>query len=830
MNYKLLIIVSFLPFFFSCQVSHKKSNLERALELAGANRPELEKVLEHYRQNPENSLKYKAAVFLIENMDTYFFTSSPELESYYKTVDSIFSLNATYDTLTTEQDALLSHLGIPDLAKTKWIPDIQYVSADFLTDNIDEAFEAWRSPFAKGITFNDFCEYLLPYKVNSTDRPEKWRSVYKNIFYPLVMSENPCRTDSGLIYHSPSIALTGDACRRLPENLFDSAPEFTVSCRVNLTQCKPNLRVFDFGKNNDYYLCFIPCDSFRNGNATLELRTDKIQEFIVYPDSLPVNRFVHIAVSYSKNSVLFYINGLIAGRRNIILDNKKFIDNKLGISKRNAKPGYLNGTVDDLRIYNRKLTDTEIGALAQKSKDSLNINRKLQEILWKIKDLYAVNIIYKNILPGGYAPTRLINLKKGTCNNYTVLSTYIYRSLGIPAGIEYVSQWADRSMGHDWNVICTGADRREDYSSSALWDTLGCQVKSRTEKKSKIYRETFAKQKDSPAMQNKNGEVLPPFFNNPCFRDVTDSYLDCIDVTISLTRQSSGKGRHAWLCTFNNHDWIPVHWGVIKGGKAVFTKMGRDIAYLPVYYDRYGIRPAADPFILTKEGEIRMLIPDRSKTRTLILKRKYRPFNALENSENLLGCRFQVANKADFSDSLTVYTVNIVPEIRYNLVNLALKKPYRYFRFLAPPYSRGGKISEIEIYSPDSAAKLQGKIIASEEDPEAKNAFDGDPLTSYESRMSRTGCVGIDFGKPMNLSYFRYLPRNDDNFIKEGEEYELFYWENYKWNSLGKQTGTSKQYLEYPNAPSNALFWLRNLTKGKEERIFTYKNGQQVWW
>ena len=82
----------------------------------------------------------------------------------------------------------------------------------------------------------------------------------------------------------------------------------------------------------------------------------------------------------------------------------------------------------------------------------------------------------------------------------------------------------------------------------------------------------------------------------------------------------------------------------------------------------------------------------------------------------------------------------------------------------------------------------------------------------------------------MKISYFRYLPRNDDNFIKEGELYELFYWDNNQWNSLGKQTGTSKQYLEYTNAPLNSLFWLRNLTKGKEERIFTYENGEQVWW
>lgn len=75
-----------------------------------------------------------------------------------------------------------------------------------------------------------------------------------------------------------------------------------------------------------------------------------------------------------------------------------------------------------------------------------------------------------------------------------------------------------------------------------------------------------------------------------------------------------------------------------------------------------------------------------------------------------------------------------------------------------------------------------------------------------------------------------YLPRSDDNFIKEGELYELFYWDK-EWKSLGQQSGSRQlQYLEYDNVPDNALLLLRNLTKGKEERIFTYENGKQIWW
>lgn len=34
--------------------------------------------------------------------------------------------------------------------------------------------------------------------------------------------------------------------------------------------------------------------------------------------------------------------------------------------------------------------------------------------------------------------------------------------------------------------------------------------------------------------------------------------------------------------------------------------------------------------------------------------------------------------------------------------------------------------------------------------------------------------VGLDLGRVVSISKLVYLPRNDDNFIKEGELYELF--------------------------------------------------------
>jgi len=824
-----LLITLLLALLFSC---NKKSNLDKALELAGKNRIEIEKVLKHYSKNPDDRLKLKAARFLIENMDTYFFVTSPQLNAYYHTVDSIFSLNNTSDELTEEQEALLTNLKKPNPFYFDSIPDLKYVSAEFLIDNIDRAFEAWKSPFAKDMNFDDFCEFLLPYKVNISDKPDFWRSIYSDTFSPdIKFSLDTClKLDSGLILHYPLIELDGKGYFSLPDRLFDTVPDFTVSCWITPRENKPWARAFDLGKNNNRYVCFMPYTP--DSISGFEITTDAPHIWDrITGDSLPLAKSSHIAITYSNNYISFYINGVSKKRIRTALTNKDLILNYIGKSQ-HGDSVYFNGEIKDFCIYNRELNYAEIGALAGKT--GLPEQRQLLlSVLQTIRYWYNVDIMLDSYFMGGNTPAQLINLKKGSCYDYTVLSAYIFRSLGIPSAIDYVPQWASRSLGHDWNAVRTENGRMEDYSLGAYWDTIGYHLKIQEEKISKIFRQTFAKQQDSPAMQSKRGEDLPRTFRNPNIKDVTDNYLDCVDINISLNQKPPKKSKYAYLSTFNNRDWVPIHWGKIKGGKAEFTKMGKDIVYLPVYYNQGSILPAAEPFILTKEGEIQKIIPDHTKTQTLILKRKYRSGSVPKKGELLLGGRFQVANKPDFSDSLNVYVVNDIPEIMYNTVDLALEKPYRYFRFISLPDSVGGEISEIEIYSTQSGQKLSGKVIGNKntiEGWEAENVFDGDPLTSYQCVWGETGWVGLDFGKPTIISHFRYLPRNDDNFIKEGEEYELFYWDNYQWNSLGKQTGTSKQYLEYTNAPLNALFWLRNLTKGREERIFTYEDGKQVWW
>ncbi|MDR2916522.1 MAG: hypothetical protein LBV74_17125 [Tannerella sp.] len=134
-----------------------------ALKLAEYNRGELEKVLQYYSANPSDSLKLKAAEFLIINMPWHFGYGGEYIENYIRKIDS------TFHDLPIEKRLVLYTLPgkYPELrSKLEIKPDIKTITADYLIHNIEKSFEVWESSFwLRELGFDDFCEYLLPYRI-----------------------------------------------------------------------------------------------------------------------------------------------------------------------------------------------------------------------------------------------------------------------------------------------------------------------------------------------------------------------------------------------------------------------------------------------------------------------------------------------------------------------------------------------------------------------------------------------------------------------------------------------------------------------------------------
>lgn len=176
--------------FSGCQEKNNSSDpLEQNLTLAGKNRIELEKVLTHYQQNPEDSLKLKSAIFLISNIEDKVYFDGPWLRQY----DSLFSVrsdNLNEDQLNKFKDSIRSLLGRPGKKGIKKYSDLQTLKADFLIKNIDDAFNSWqRATWKAEVSFDTFCNYILPYK-EYNESPDDWRTALFNKYRHILDDPN----------------------------------------------------------------------------------------------------------------------------------------------------------------------------------------------------------------------------------------------------------------------------------------------------------------------------------------------------------------------------------------------------------------------------------------------------------------------------------------------------------------------------------------------------------------------------------------------------------------------------------------------------------------
>lgn len=426
--------------------------------------------------------------------------------------------------------------------------------------------------------------------------------------------------------------------------------------------------------------------------------------------------------------------------------------------------------------------------------------------------------------------TMLDHIKMGSCKEYAHLCVALLRTAGIPSAVDFVPQWGNRSLGHEWCAVLLADGVALPFAPG---ERLGEHFAKRKEDRlPKVFRQTFEKRPESLRMQAHDDEVLPKLFDTPCLADVTDEYVETSDVTVRLEHPRLAGSRFAYLAVFNNREWKIVHWGRIHGDRVEFNSMGRDVVYLPVYYNKSGMLRAGDAFLLDKHGRTHSLEPDESRRRTVRLKRKFRDDRSNQFLQAVTGGKFQVANREDFSDSLTIHVIPKLEDNCYHMVAPSYEGEYRYFRYLSPDWSRGN-MAELYTFGTDGDTLRPRRLLGNFHVRPwcgLENLFDGNVLSFYDSHDVYNVWYGWELERPGKIARIRFLPRNDDNFIREGENYELLYWKRGRWVSLGHQPGNDEGVLTYGQAPLHALFLLRNHTKGQEERIFTYEQGRQVWW
>ena len=138
------------------------------------------KVLTHYSLSPTDSLKYKAAVFLLSNMKSRYFFESSQLNDFYYycqhiSDDSEVSVNKFKNEISSYYSHKQTLTG--NLQRKE---DSDFISAEYLIKNIDQAFAAFdHSPWKKDVSFDDFCEYILSYRINDEKVSDYRENFYK---------------------------------------------------------------------------------------------------------------------------------------------------------------------------------------------------------------------------------------------------------------------------------------------------------------------------------------------------------------------------------------------------------------------------------------------------------------------------------------------------------------------------------------------------------------------------------------------------------------------------------------------------------------------------
>lgn len=443
----------------------------------------------------------------------------------------------------------------------------------------------------------------------------------------------------------------------------------------------------------------------------------------------------------------------------------------------------------------------------------------------------SVKIYPNSILPVNLRVSTLAKMRFGLCSDCAMLATLAMRSWGIPVSQCVVPHWGQKNSSHTFNVVLN--------NDGMLYDFLGTETKTNEHLKlfhenvPKLYMRTFGKQPSSLALLH-GEEPIPAFFMNPYIKDITSELPNVYTKSIALPINYKTGNKYAYLCVFDISGWTPVAWGTIRNKKASFYNVGTDEVYHLAVFENDSIKLTGNPFYLERNGKIRYYTPQK-EVFDIILERKYPGFFSWEEvSQKLIGGQFQGASTKDFHDAVTFHTIKECPQLKYANIYIENASPVKYVRYISNGHSEGN-MGEIEFYEKGNPKPLKGKFFGEYKQSKfyprngIEMLFDGDPLTFFHCGDS-TNWGALEFNEPVKINKIRYVMRNDDNGIRKGHIYELFYMNNGVWVSLGKQKADKDDEILYMNLPKNALYWLRDYTKGHEERIFEINNKKQIIW
>ncbi len=164
-----------------------------------------------------------------------------------------------------------------------------------------------------------------------------------------------------------AVSLSGTAQYvTLPSGVINNLTTCTISTWVNLNAVSNWARLFDFGSGTTNYMFLSPRNG-ANSKVRFAIRTASVAEQIIDgAAALPTSGWHHVAVVLNGATGTLYVDGVQVGQNTAMTLSPASLgttgNNYIGKSQFNDP--YLNGAVDDFKIFGVALNAQQVAALA----------------------------------------------------------------------------------------------------------------------------------------------------------------------------------------------------------------------------------------------------------------------------------------------------------------------------------------------------------------------------------------------------------------------------------------------------------------------------------
>ena len=419
--------------------------------------------------------------------------------------------------------------------------------------------------------------------------------------------------------------------------------------------------------------------------------------------------------------------------------------------------------------------------------------------------------------------------RSGNCRDLVDFALYVCRALGIPCASDYMPFRGDGNVGHEWASFLG----RDSLYCQDMGNPMVNVSRMKTLRKMKVYRRTFSVNEELSGLDIQEPDKSD-FLKIPRFEDVTPAYaIDFLETLKVPGNELYGgiKPKSAYLCMSSRFSWVPVAVGKFRRGNAEFEDIDCNVQVMRVASVEDGnLRFWSDPFYIKESGDLHFYRAGK-ELQDITVFRKFSDNQELWLQKRMINGVFEGCNDSTFSKKERLHIIRKLPKRLLVPVRPNKSGPYRYVRYAGPRYGFCN-IADMYFYSTDGEL-LTGRPMGTpgsyggDKEHDYLSALDGNSSTSFDSKKYYHGWVGLDFGEPKHIGKIVYTPRNRDNHVRPGDEYELFYCDG-NWKSAGRVTASSDSIL-YKGLPAGTLYILNNLSRGKDIRVFSYDNGVQEW-